>query len=305
MKEKMNKNRGVILIFVLGISLALASLILFFNYETKKYIDYFTSSYEEIKMERVEEVGFEIARKILENDTNNYDWTGENWNKERTFIIDDYELKITITDENSKININRVIGEKGQVNQSLLDLLKNLFEISGYSTSLVDCLLDWIDEDNLPRASGAENFYYSSIGLKNIPPNRNLLTLKELFLIKGFDEKIIQGDEEKMGILSFVTIYSDDKININTCRGEIINAMGFTGSQVDTIIMERENRPLNERFLLRINRNAFLKNRSLIKYKSNYFHVSINIKDIKGNEKLVEGVFKKDKNVELIKKGIL
>ncbi len=305
MKEKMNKNRGVILIFVLGISLALASLILFFNYETKKYIDYFTSSYEEIKMERVEEVGFEIARKILENDTNNYDWTGENWNKERTFIIDDYELKITITDENSKININRVIGEKGQVNQSLLDLLKNLFEISGYSTSLVDCLLDWIDEDNLPRASGAENFYYSSIGLKNIPPNRNLLTLKELFLIKGFDEKIIQGDEEKMGILSFVTIYSDDKININTCRGEIINAMGFTGSQVDTIIMERENRPLNERFLLRINRNAFLKNRGLIKYKSNYFRVSINIKDIKGNEKLVEGIFKKNENVRLIKKGTL
>jgi len=305
MIEKMNKNNGFILIFVLGISLAFVSLVLFFNYRTKKYIDSFTGYYKEIEADRITDIGFEIAKKIIENETNSYDWTGENWNIERNFEINNYEIKIIIRDENSKINISKILDEKGQVNQLISDLLKNLFEVCGYQSSMFDCFLDWIDEDNLPRTSGAENSYYKSLGLQFAPPNRNLLTLKELYYIKGFDKDIIEGTEEKEGLLSFVTIYSDDKININTCRGEIISAMGFTKAQVDTIMAERDYRPLNERFLLRINREAFLKYRSIIKYKSNYFHVLIDVKDEKGNERICEGIIKKNGNVELIKKGIL
>ncbi|MCM8832520.1 MAG: type II secretion system protein GspK, partial [Candidatus Omnitrophica bacterium] len=113
------------------------------------------------------------------------------------------------------------------------------------------------------------------------------------------------GNEEKKGLLDFITIYSDDKININTCKNEILNSIGFTNEQVNRIIEERENRPLDERFLLEINRNIFLKNKSLIKYKSNYFHIFIKVKNEKGEEKIIDGILKKDKTVDLIKKGIL
>lgn len=303
----MKKNNGFVLIFVLGYALALSSLIIFFNYETKKYIDFFTKYIENVEMERICDIGFEISRKILENDKNNYDWIGENWAKERNYKIGNYDMKIVIKDENSKINLNKIIGEKGQINQSLLELLKNLFAINGYSSSLLDCLLDWMDEDNLERPLGAEFMYYSSIGLKGIPFNKPLSYLRELFLIKDYDEKIIKGDREKNspGLLDFVTIYSDDKININTCRREIINAMGFTNEEVEAIIEEREKHPLTESFLIGINKNAYLKNKGLIKYKSNYFYVYINVKSERGEEKYIEGIIKKDKNVGLIKKGVL
>ncbi|MFN4226950.1 MAG: general secretion pathway protein GspK [Candidatus Ratteibacteria bacterium] len=298
-------NKGFILIFVLGFSLILTSIVLFFNYKTKKYLESFKHYYDLIEMDKISDIGFEIAKKILEKDENNYDWINENWTKERNFKIENYQLNIKIEDENSKININKIIEEKGKTNQLLLNTLKNLFTILKYSDYLIDCLLDWIDEDSLPRPSGAEDITYSSEGFSYTPPNRNLLSLKELLLIKGFNKEIVYGSNEKKGLLDFVTIYSDDKININTCKSEILNSFGFTVEQVNRIIEERENRPLDERFLLDINRNIFLKNRSLIKYKSNYFHILIKVKNEKGDEKIMEGIIKKEKTVELIKKGVL
>ena len=301
----MKKNNGFIMIIVLGFSLAFTSIVLFFNYKTKKYIATVMQNYENFEMERMCELGFEIAKELLKNDKNSYDYPGEEWAHKRIFNIEDYNLEIFIKDENSKININKVIGEKGEVNQKLLDLLKNLFLICEYPSSLLDSLLDWIDEDNLERPAGAEYFYYSSMGFKNLPPNKKIKSLRELFLIKGYDEKIITGEKEKKGILNFITIYSDDKININTCENEILNAMGFTNEDVSIIMEERENKPLNESFLLNTNREVFLKNKSLIKYTSNYFHVYIKVKNKKGDEKDVEGIIKKDKGLELIKRGIL
>ncbi|MCM8772139.1 MAG: general secretion pathway protein GspK [Candidatus Omnitrophica bacterium] len=300
----MNK-KGFILIYILGISLAFASLLLFLNFRTEKYLESFKKKYDEIEIERIFDIGFEVAKKILENDKNNFDWIGENWAKERIFKIGNYQIRIVITDENSKINLNKILEEKGKTNETLLEIFKNLIVVLGYPFSLVDCFLDWIDEDNLPRPFGAESSYYHSIGFKFAPPNRNLLSLRELSFIKGFEKDILEGTEEKKGILNFITIYSDDKININTCKGEIINAMGFTKNQVDRILAERDYRPLNERFLIEINREAFLKYRNLIKYKSNYFKVSIFLKKNGEDEREKEGIFKKDKNIELIRKGIL
>ncbi|MCM8784849.1 MAG: general secretion pathway protein GspK [Candidatus Omnitrophica bacterium] len=299
------KNKGFILIFVLGFSLILTSVVLFFNYKTKKYLESFKNYYDFIEMDRISDIGFEIAKKILEKDENNYDWIKENWTQERNYKIGNYDLYIKIEDENSKININKIIGEKGKTNQLLLEILKNLISIVEYPTFILDCLLDWIDEDNLPRPNGAEDLAYSIEGLSYTPPNRNLLSLKELLLIKGFNKEIVYGKEEKKGLLDFITIYSDDKINVNTCKSEILNSIGFTTEQVNRIIEERENRPLNERFLLEINRNTFLKNKSLIKYKSNYFHVFIKIKNEKGDEKITEGILKKDKTTNLIKKDVI
>jgi general secretion pathway protein K len=301
----MKKNNGFIIIIVLGFSLAFSFTVLFLNYKTKKYIDSVERYYENFEMERMYDLAFEIAKKILKKDRNNYDYLKEGWAQSKSVSIENYNLEIIIRDENSKININKVIGEKGVTNQLLLDLLKNLFLICKYPSSLLDSLLDWIDEDNLERPMGAEYFYYSSLGFKNLPPNKPIKSLRELFLIKGYDEKVLIGKEDKKGLLNFITIYSDDKININTCEREILNAMGFTNEEVDLILAERENRPVEEPFLLKINKEVFLKNRNLLKYSSNYFRVFIKVKNKKGEEQNIEGIIKKDKDLELVKRGIL
>lgn len=304
MKQKFKKNKGFILIFVLGFVLAFTLLVLFFNYQTTKYINSFLNYLENKEMEDMGEIGLGIVGKIIEKDKNNYDWIKETWTLERNFTIGDYNLSILINDENNKINLNKIIERQGKLNQKLLGILKNLFVVCQYPSFLIDCFLDWIDEDSIPRVSGAEDIYYKSIGL-NLPPNRPIYDLKELILIKGFNDEILYGNQEKKGLINFVTIYSDDKININTCEREMIMAMGFSSVDTDLIINERENRPLEEPILLKINKEIVLKNKSIIKYKSNFFRVNVKVRNNKGREKVIEGIFKKEKRVELIKESFL
>lgn len=300
----MKKNKGFILILVLGFVLAFTSLVLFFNYKTTEYLNSLENYLKDKEMEDIGEIGLEIARSIIEKDKNNYDWIKEKWALERELKIQDYIISILVKDENNKINLNKIIEKEGKLNQKLLDMLKNLFVVCGYPVGLVDCLLDWIDEDSIPRASGAEEIYYKSIGL-NLPPNKQIYDLKELKFVKGFNEEILYGNEEKNGLLNFITIYSDDKININTCEREILMAMGFSSADADLILDERERRPLEESTLIKINKEIFIKNKALIKYKSNFFKVDIKVRDNKGKEKILEGIFKKDKKVELIREDFL
>lgn len=303
-KMKKKNKEGIVLIYVLTFTFAITTLLLILHYKVEKYTDGFITRIEFINMENRANIGYAVCKKLLEMDKNSYDWYGELWSKEREIETDKYRIKIKITDEDGKLNINKIIGKKGKVNTALLKILKNLFTILGYSDEKVDCLLDWMDEDDLPRSSGAESSFYKSNGYPYVPLNKPLYSIKEISLIKGFTEEIIYGkaeeeDEEEQneieenttennekGLINFLSVSSDDKININTCEGEILNAMGYNQANVETIITERERRPLNESFLLKINRNVTLNNKRVIKYKSSHFLINVMVENIENNRKL-------------------
>jgi len=309
-------KEGIILIYVLIFTIAITTLLLVLHYRVEKHIDEFAEKTEFIKMENISETGYAIGKKLLEIDKNSYDWYGDVWGKEIEMNVGNYKIDMKITDEDGKINLNKVIGEKGKVNTLLLGLLKNLFAFMGYSDSMVDCLLDWIDEDEIPRNSGAESTYYRMNNYPYIPPNKPLYSIKEIILIKDFSKEIVygknsqeeEGEEEKeirKGLINFISIISDDKININTCEGEMLSAMGYNQANVDIIMEERTRRPLNERFLLHINRNITLKNKRIIKYKSSHFSINISVENIENGKKVNFKFFvrrDKENNVELLKK---
>jgi len=307
-------KEGIILIYVLIFTLAITTLLLVLHYRVEKYIEDFTAKNEFIKMENVSNIGYAVGKKLLEIDKNSYDWYGDIWGKEIEMNVADYKIDMEIIDEDGKINLNKVIGEKGKVNTLLLGLLKNLFTFMGYSDSMVDCLLDWIDNDEFPRSSGAESTYYRMNNYPYIPPNKSLYSIKEITLIKGFSKEIVYGknsqDEEEVegeirkGLINFISIISDDKININTCEGEMLSAMGYSKANVDIIMEERARRPLNERFLLNVNRNTTLKNKRIIKYKSSHFSINIFVENIESGKRSNFKFFvrrDKENNVELLK----
>jgi len=315
---KRKNKEGIILIYVLTFTLSITTLLLVLHYKIEKYMDDFTAKNEFIKMENVSDIGYAVGKKLLEIDKNSYDWYGDVWGKEIEMNIGDYKIDIEIKDEDGKINLNKVIGKKGKVNTKLLNLLKNLFAFMGYSDSMVDCLLDWIDEDEIPGNSGAESTYYRMNNYPYVPPNKPLYSIKEIILIKDFSNEILYGknsqngeeienETEKVekGLINFVSIISDDKININTCEGEILSAMGYNQANVNMIMEERDRRPLNEGFLLHINRNITLKNKRIIKYKSSHFSINISVENIESGKRANFKFFvKRDKenNVELLKK---
>jgi len=94
------------------------------------------------------------------------------------------------------------------------------------ATGLVDCLVDWLDEDDEEHENGAERGYYSSREPPYVPANRPVMFSEELLLVKGWDKKLLYGDKEHSGIIDYLTVVGQDgKININTAPALVLQAL--------------------------------------------------------------------------------
>ncbi len=301
------KNDGIALILVLAFTTAICTLVIFFQSKSKDYINFFAGAKQDMLLENIAEMGIEIGKEIIRVDRTNTAIINQQENPsitEKEFEIEGIHLLVKIEDENAKINPNKIFGRKGEVNTLLLEIFKRFFTVAGYPETMSASILDWIDEDGLTRPGGAESFYYSNSGTPYTPPNRNLYTREEILLIKDFNNKIVFGDPENgiKGLTDFLTSFSDGKINVNTCPPEILGALGFTTAEIDKIIMERVNRPIEMGFITQVNKEVYLKNKRVIVFKSRYFLIEASAVDSRGRQKQVRGyIEQKDKNMNTVR----
>jgi general secretion pathway protein K len=89
--------------------------------------------------------------------------------------------------EDLKVNVNKA----GQAQ------LKQVMEKAGVeetaSERLADCILDFIDKDDIPRLHGAEKDAYIRAGLNYIPFNGPMTSLDQLLLIPGMTQQLFYG----------------------------------------------------------------------------------------------------------------
>lgn len=130
-----------------------------------------------------------------------------------------------LTDEERKININRVTHE----------VLKNIFEIIADTTlqdasDIADAIIDWRDENDEPRDNGAEERYYSVLNPPYPCKNGDFEILEELLLVKGMTQEIFDKIKDR------ITIYSDGAVNINTADKLVLRSLGLDEELVDKIM---------------------------------------------------------------------
>jgi len=114
---------------------------------------------------------------VCSDGVNNWYFTAYAYNP-----ADPKTLRNGVTDEASKINLN-VATE-----QVLLGL-------PNMTQELVDCLLDYRDQDEETRPEGAEQDYYDQLPHPYLIKNGPLGTLEELLLVKGFHATLIFGED--------------------------------------------------------------------------------------------------------------
>lgn len=151
----------------------------------------------------------------------------------RYALIDDdddkeEETRWGLADEEGKININKATFE----------VLRQLFEVAGQTTSqtagdTADSILDWVDEDDDPRANGAENGYYEGLAKGYACKNAKFQILEELLLVKGMTQEIF----DKVSV--HLTIYGDGKVNLNTAGKYVLRALGMSDTLADKLIQFR------------------------------------------------------------------
>ncbi len=78
-----------------------------------------------------------------------------------------------------------------------------------------------------------------------IPPyfakNAPIENLDELSKIRGIDEKILYGTDQRKGLINFFTTYNVKSVNPNTASSEILSII-FSESQAKMIMKEREKK---------------------------------------------------------------
>ncbi|MEY2578656.1 MAG: ral secretion pathway protein [Verrucomicrobiota bacterium] len=136
-----------------------------------------------------------------------------------------------ITGEGGRLNLKFLLAGENPV---YLELLRKYLEVKGVDLNerdrMIDCLLDWVDPDNLVRVNGAED----EPGYK--PTNGPLKTLEELKRVKGWEEFTSRPNWDG----DFTLNSTDARIDINWASRDVLLALpGFTEMMADRFLQMR------------------------------------------------------------------
>lgn len=136
--------------------------------------------------------------------------------------------------EGARININQAIADEEDT--TLLDLFNYWGLDLDEAETVVDCLRDWVDGDDLARLSGIERKGYLQAGFPQYPRNQPFSSLDEVALCRGMDAVAAARPDWRR----FFTVWSDGKINVNDADLEtLVYAGGINEVQAEALVEAR------------------------------------------------------------------
>ena len=185
--------------------------------------------------------GLSAAAQALLQDDRTIDALDDPWTSLSETIasgeIEEAGFQVEVTDQTGLVNINLLIDPQSQqVRQVWVAILERIISSLEHDPRLVQGLLDWLDVDEITRPGGAEDDAYAEAGRKLKPRNGPLLDVRELGLIFGFDRDLLEGSEERPGLLSLVTIHGQTQINVNTAPVLVLWAL--SPEMNETVVQE-------------------------------------------------------------------
>jgi type II secretory pathway component PulK len=145
--------------------------------------------------------------------------------------LNDAVMRTTIADEYGKLNLNALVdNQDGKVvREHLRYALQEFFRIRGEAASaevdpesLVESIIDWIDDDDEVDEGGAESDFYLAAENPYNAKNGPMDSLDELLLVKGMTPALFFGakgiDPPQLPLTEFLTVHGDwlGRINPNT-----------------------------------------------------------------------------------------
>jgi len=152
--------------------------------------------------------------------------------RKKVSTVESYEVNITT--EESRLNINALLTEEKR------PVLERVFQAWGLAPvdaeSVVDCLMDWVDADDMKRLKGAEKQDYARLGFKDRPYNRPFQSLDEVALVKGMD---LVAEAQPRWREAF-TLWGAGQLDINEAPAELIALVaGIPVTQARTLVAAR------------------------------------------------------------------
>jgi general secretion pathway protein K len=236
-------ERGIALLLALLVLTILTALILEFDAEARREYRAAAAFRDDYKAGMLTRAAVQAARAVLQQDLMRERMTGQKYDGPtdiwampiKNYAIGDGFLTAQIQDETGKFNLNDLASTSGGDIEQKKKILraKRLFELLRVSPNLVDALIDWMDQDEVPQPAGAESLYYQSLR----PPYRSAYSplpgLGDLRLIKGFTPVIIER------ISPLVTVFPQEggaPMNVNTADPIVLQTLDPSVTQ--TVALE-------------------------------------------------------------------
>ena len=263
---RLRKTGGSVLIIVLWVVGLLSMFVMAFSFDMHIEARIVSTWRKKIKADYLSRAGIELARMVLietadpevaNPEVSGYIANGSDTDRraatvgiargsgaELTRKLGEGIITVRIRPENARINMNSIIVP-GNTAETLA-LWDPLFETAGVPfdqrDALIDCLIDWIDPDELTQLNGVESEYYRGLTPPYESKNAPLDTVDELALIKGFDEVIPDTTQTVYeAVARFLTAYADDRtININAVDHDTLMAFLDVDEQLaEAIVYQR------------------------------------------------------------------
>ena len=112
-------------------------------------------------------------------------------------------IRFGLSNESGKLNLNILATEEdNELDVEAITAVDRLMYIPNVTEEIASAILDWIDEDDDPRAYGAESDYYGTLESPYYAKNAALESLDELLLVRGVTPELLYGeDTNRNGIL--------------------------------------------------------------------------------------------------------
>jgi type II secretory pathway component PulK len=260
-------SRGVALLMVLWVMVFLTVIVSEFAHSMRVEVNITRNFKEEAEALSLSEAGLNLAFAEILKDS---DYTASDKDGDVIFVkkeimkeqienktirwgikLGEGSIKYSITDEDSKININNASR----------DTIIKLLELSGVEAgelrdTIADSIEDWRDDDSLHRLNGAEEDYYMGLPSPYRCKNGNFDTVEELLMVKGMTPEIFYGNVEiasasprndneesengkYTGIYQYITVMGSGTINLNTAP-ELLLRIVKGDEEAKNIISKRE-----------------------------------------------------------------
>lgn len=244
-------DRGMALLLVVAVIAVLSVVVIGFNDRTRSFMMQANIYQDGTRLEAMAASGIEIGLAVLHDDgsVDGHDSLLEPWARldevDISSLFDQAAVLVEIIDLSGRFPINRLVsqsdgapfpGSSELFRQTFLRLLNSPeFAVENEEQALViaDSLVDWLDSDDSPMPSGAENSYYLALDNPYPAGNGSLETIDELLQVQGISAEILYGNGEKKGLSEYINIHGNGRININTAPAVVLRSLAPGISDVD------------------------------------------------------------------------
>ena len=218
-----NKQRGIALVMVMLIVAMATTLATFMAQQQSFWQRGMENGRDRAQARRIAEAGVDWARAVLADDSaaSQYDHAKEMWAMQLPAIpVENGEVRGVIHDRQGVFNLNNLV-RNGVASSIDVARYQRLLSALDLPQGLAATLTDWMDANDEPSPSGAEDGYYLSLERPYRCANQPLSELGELMAVRGYDAAVIKRLEPYISVLP----ESGTMVNVNFAPAEVLMAM--------------------------------------------------------------------------------